>query len=77
MSADRTTQNTLIALVLGLLLYLASPPLVIWAVERTHSVYLMGQAFEIFYKPAGWLYDNCPPYHWYISTTLRMVEGRP
>ncbi len=77
MPADRTTQNTAIGVVLALMLYLASPPFVIWVVERTHAVYLLGKWFEVFYAPAGWLYDHFPPYHWYIATALRLLEVHP
>lgn len=75
MYLDRTPQNLAIGVALAVVLYLASPPFAIWAAERTHAVYLLGDTFEAIYTPAGWLFDRCPPYHWYITTALRALEG--
>ncbi|CAN5703026.1 hypothetical protein BH09VER1_BH09VER1_43290 [soil metagenome] len=74
MPTDRTSQHIATAVALVIVLYLASPPFVLWAVERTHSLYLLGRPFEIFYAPAGWLYEHLSPYHSYISTLLRVLN---
>ncbi len=67
---DRTTIKILLAMVFAVLLYLLSPPYLLYVSWRMNSVG-MDEVLNHFYAPAEWLADHCPPYHHLIKFLMR------
>jgi hypothetical protein len=73
-------QANMTALIAGIavLVYFLSPPLVIFCLAKVGapSSAVAGQALEIFYLPAKYVYDNCPPYRTFLDAQFKMLGVR-